>query len=91
MDPILIPILAITLGISLGFVAVVGHVFVKPWIQYKREQLQVQTQLTAEKSAQYTAKTDYLEKRVQVLERLVTDKATYLAEEIEDLRDEPLN
>jgi hypothetical protein len=47
--------------------------------------------MTAEKAAQYAAKTDRLEQRVQVLERLLTDKSTHLANEIENLRDKPLN
>lgn len=87
MDPFLIPIL----GISCGILAVIGGVFVKPWIKYKQEQLKTQSEMTAEKAAQYAAKTDRLEQRVQVLERLLTDKSTHLAAEIEDLRDTPLN
>lgn len=81
--PILIPIL----GISCGLLAIVGGVFVKPWIKYKQEQLKVQTQMTAEKAAQYGAHTERLEKRVRVLERIITDKGFDLANQIEDLRD----
>ena len=87
MDPILIPIL----GISCGLLAIFGGVYVKPYIKYKQEQLKLQSEMTAEKAAQYAAKTDRLEQRVQVLERLLTDKSTHLAEEIENLRDKPLN
>lgn len=85
ISPILIPIL----GISCGVLAVIGGVFVKPWIKYKQEQLKVQTQMTAEKAAQYAAHTERLEKRVQVLERIITDKGADLAGQIEQLRDEP--
>lgn len=85
ISPILIPIL----GISCGVLAVIGGVFVKPWIKYKQEQLKVQTQMTAEKAAQYAAHTERLEKRVRVLERIVTDKGADLAGQIENLRDEP--
>lgn len=85
ISPILIPILAI----SCGVLAVIGGVFVKPWIKYKQEQLKVQTQMTAEKAAQYAAHTERLEKRVRVLERIVTDKGADLAGQIEQLRDEP--
>ena len=87
ISPILIPIL----GISCGILAIIGGVFVKPWIKYKQEQLKVQTQMTAEKAAQYAAHTERLEKRVRVLERIVTDKGADLAGQIEDLRDAPLN
>lgn len=85
ISPILIPIL----GISCGVLAIIGGVFVKPWIKYKQEQLKVQTQMTAEKAAQYGAHTERLEKRVRVLERIITDKGADLAGQIEELRDEP--
>ena len=46
---------------------------------------------TAEKAAQYAAKTERLEQRVAVLERILTDRSTNLADEIDRLRDSPLN
>lgn len=81
--PLLIPIL----GISCGMLAIIGGVFVKPWIKYKQEQLKVQTQMTAEKAAQYAAHTELLEQRVRVLERIVTDKGMDISKQIENLRD----
>jgi hypothetical protein len=45
----------------------------------------------AEKAAQYAAHTERLEERVRVLERIATDKGVDLANEIENLRDQPLN
>tara|TARA_R110000824_G_scaffold119672_2_gene273851 strand:- start:2087 stop:2365 length:279 start_codon:yes stop_codon:yes gene_type:complete len=81
--PLLIPIL----GISCGMLAIIGGVFVKPWIKYKQEQLKVQTQMTAEKAAQYAAHTELLEQRVRVLERIVTDKGMDISQQIENLRD----
>ncbi len=81
--PMLIPIL----GISCGLLAIIGGVFVKPWIKYKQEQLKVQTQMTAEKAAQYAAHTELLEQRVRVLERIVTDKGMDVSQQIEQLRD----
>lgn len=45
----------------------------------------------AEKAAQYAAQTERLEQRVRVLERIVTDRGMALDEEIERLRDQPLN
>jgi hypothetical protein len=45
----------------------------------------------AEKAAQYAAHTERLEQRVRVLERIATDKGVDLAEEIDRLRDNPLN
>jgi hypothetical protein len=81
---ILIPIL----GIMCGLVAIVGGVFIKPWLRLKEKQLQMQSKETAEKAAQYAAHTERLEQRVRVLERIVTDKGIDVAEEIDRLRDE---
>jgi HAMP domain-containing protein len=84
---LLIPIL----GIMVGMVAVIGGVFVKPWIAYRQRRLELEATMVAEKAAQYAAHTDRLEQRVRVLERIVTDKGIVVADEIEKLRDEPLN
>lgn len=53
--------------------------------------LETRADRTAEKAAQYAAKTERLEQRVAVLERIVTDRSAALGDEIEKLRDEPLN
>jgi ABC-type phosphate transport system auxiliary subunit len=81
---ILIPIL----GIMCGLVAIIGGVFIKPWLRLKEKQLQMQGKETAEKAAQYAAHTERLEQRVRVLERIVTDKGIDVADEIDRLRDE---
>lgn len=80
---VLIPIL----GILCGLVAIVGRVWVHPWLKFKQRQLELQGAQTAEKAAQYAAHTDRLEQRVRVLERIVTDKGIDLSDEIERLRD----
>jgi ABC-type phosphate transport system auxiliary subunit len=80
----LIPIL----GISCGLVAIIGGVFIKPWLKLKERQLDLSSQAAAEKAAQYAAQTERLEQRVRVLERIVTDKGIVVADEIEKLRDE---
>jgi hypothetical protein len=51
----------------------------------------VLTEQTAERAAQYAAKTERLEQRVAVLERILTDRSTHLGDEIERLRDKPVN
>jgi hypothetical protein len=84
---LLIPLL----GISCGLLAIIGGVFVKPWLKLRERQLEIQSQQTAEKAAQYAAHTERLEQRVRVLERIVTDKGIDLADEIEQLRDERVN
>jgi hypothetical protein len=60
-------------------------------MKLKERQLEAQTSQTAEKAAQYAAHTERLEERVRVLERIATDKGVDLAEEIEGLREKPLN
>jgi ABC-type phosphate transport system auxiliary subunit len=80
----LIPIL----GISCGLLAIIGGVFIKPWLKLKERQLEISSAMTAEKAAQYAAHTERLEQRVRVLERIVTDKGIAVSDEIEQLRDE---
>ena len=63
----------------------------KRHLRFKERQLELTSAHTAEKAAQYAAQTDRLEQRVRVLERIVTDKGIVVADEIEKLRDEPLN
>jgi len=84
MSPVLIPLF----GILCGLVAIVGGVFVKPWLALKQRQLELEAKMVAEKAAQYAAHTERLEERVRVLERIVTDKSTDLAHQIEQLREE---
>lgn len=80
---LLIPIL----GVSCGLFAVIGGVFLKPWLAYRERRMELEAQLVAEKAAQYAARTERLEQRVRVLERIVTDKGVDLSDEIERLRD----
>ena len=76
---ILIPLAAIMAGV------------IKHWFKLKERQIDAVSRDAAEKAAQYAAKTDRLEQRVAVLERILTDRGTGLADEIERLRDTPLN
>ena len=87
MNPIWIPLL----GISCGLVAIIGGTFIKPWFELQRRKMELEAQLVAEKAAQYAAQTERLEQRVRVLERILTDRGVELADEIEKLRDAPLN
>jgi ABC-type phosphate transport system auxiliary subunit len=82
MDPIIIPLL----GISCGLLAIIGGVFVKPWLRLKERQLQTEAQMVAEKAAQYAAQVQRLETRVRVLEQIATDKGVETAAQIEALR-----
>jgi chemotaxis signal transduction protein len=64
---------------------------VQQWLRIKERQIETASRDTAEKAAQYAAKTERLEQRVAVLERILTDRSTHLADEIDRLRDQPLN
>lgn len=83
---VLIPIAAMMIPI----VAILS-VPLRQWLQLKERELEITSQQTAEKAAQYAAHTERLEQRVRVLERIATDKGVVVAEEIEQLRDKPLN
>ena len=61
------------------------------WSKHQQKMIEKQSEMTAEKAAQYAAQTERLEARVRVLERIVTDKGVDLSDEIEKLRDAPLN
>lgn len=77
--------------VGLPVIAVFGGYYFKAWLKFRERQLELQATQTAEKAAQYAAHSDRLEQRVRVLERIVTDKGIVVADEIEKLRDEPLN
>lgn len=87
INPLLIPIL----GISCGLLAIIGGVFIKPWLALQQRKMEIEADKVAEKAAQYAAQTERLEQRVRVLERIVTDRGIDLSDEIEKLRDAPLN
>lgn len=87
MDVIPILLIVIGLPVTLG----IGYAFYASWIDLKQKQIGAMSSEAAEKAAQYAAKTERLEQRVATLERILTDRSTTLAEEIEDLREKPLN
>ena len=56
------------------------------WSKHQQKMIEKQSEMTAEKAAQYAAQTERLEARVRVLERIVTDEGSRLSHEIEALR-----
>jgi len=72
-------------------VAIFANQVFRPWLRLKERQMELDANMVAEKAAQYAAQTERLEQRVRVLERIITDKGADLANEIERLRDEPVN
>ena len=81
---VLIPIL----GVLIPIIALL-LIPLKQWFRLKEKQMEMTSQLTAEKTAQYAAHTERLEQRVRVLERIITDKGMEVADQIEALRDPP--
>lgn len=61
----------------------------KMWLKIKERQIEAQSSLAAEKTAQYAAHTERLEQRVRVLEQLATDRGVETAAQIEALRSAP--
>ncbi|WP_260581793.1 hypothetical protein [Sphingopyxis sp. PET50] len=87
MNAIIIVFIVVGLPIIMG----IGFAAYERHLKFKEKQLKAISSETAEKAAQYAAHTERLEQRVRVLERIVTDKGIDVADEIEKLRDAPLN
>ena len=66
--------------------AAIGIAPFKMWLRVKERQIDAQSMLAAEKTAQYAAHTERLEARVRVLEQIVTDSGVQTAAQIEALR-----
>jgi hypothetical protein len=69
--------------------AAIGIAPFKMWIRVKEKQIEAQTSLAAEKSAQYAQHMERFEARLRVLEQIVTDGGAQTAAQIEALRDRP--
>lgn len=79
----LIPIVAILMVFGIPMLAI--------WTSHQQKitklQINATAENTAEKAAQYASHIQRLEDRVQVLERIVTDRGYDIATQIEALRD----
>jgi Flp pilus assembly protein TadG len=69
------------------FIMVLGIVFIKSRANLEEKRLTATASESAEKAAQYATQVAKLEDRVQVLERIVTDRGYDIATQIEALRD----
>ena len=78
-------LVVVGLPVTLG----VGSEMLKTWLKHKEKMADALNAQAAEKAAQYAAHTERLEQRMQVLERIVTDRGIDVATEIEKLRDAP--
>ena len=59
------------------------------WLKIKEKQISMQSNLAAEKSAQYAQHMERFEARLRVLEQIVTDSGAQTAAQIEALRQSP--
>ena len=69
--------------------AAIGIAPFKMWMRIKEKQIDAQTKLAAEKSAQYAQHMERFEQRLRVVEQIVTDGGAQTAAQIEALRDQP--
>ena len=67
--------------------AAIGIAPFKMWLRVKERQIIAQTDLAAEKSAQYASHVERIEARLRVLEQIVTDGGAQTAAQIEALRE----
>jgi hypothetical protein len=67
--------------------AAIGIAPFKMWLRVKERQIEAQSSLAAEKSAQYAAHVERIEARLRVVEQIVTDGGAQTAAQIEALRD----
>jgi len=72
--------LPVILGISLEAFRI--------WTRHRERMVDALNAQAAEKAAQYAAQNERLEQRVQVLERIATDRGADLSDTIERLRDQ---
>jgi phage shock protein B len=79
-----------TLGVMIPIIALMIPI-VALWTKHQQKMAEMQVgataEQTAEKAAQYASHIQRLEDRVQVLERIVTDRGYDIATQIEALRD----
>lgn len=86
MDDEILVLVLVFMVIIVPVVLGVGSDMFKRMLAYREKQLELMAERSAEKAAHYAEKVEKLEARMQVLERIATDRGQQLAMEIEDLR-----
>ena len=66
-------------------------IIVTRWLRHKERMAQVPGDETAQHTARNGTKVERLEQRMGVIERILTDRSTNMSDEIERLRDAPIN
>lgn len=78
-------LMALIFGI-IAVVAILGEAY-KRRLAFQQRKLEIMAGQTAEKAAQYAVRTQAIEGRLQVVERIVTDTGYDVATQIDALRD----
>jgi hypothetical protein len=68
--------------------AAIGLAPFRMWLRVKEKQIESQSNLAAEKSAQYAQHMERVEARLRVLEQIATDSGVQTASQIEALREQ---
>ncbi len=89
IDPLVIPIFGVIIGTPC--IAWAATDIVRRVLKHKEVMHGRMGERTAEDAAVYAAKVERLEQRMGVMERILTDRSTHLSDEIERLRDAPVN
>ena len=76
-----------TLAALAPFLMVLGIIWIVSRRKIEEKRISATAEHSAEKAAQYASRVQQLEDRVQVLERIVTDRGYDIATQIEALRD----
>jgi ribosomal protein L4 len=91
MEDVLLAFVLTTTLIGVPVIAFTASRIFKQWLAFKERQLAAQSLLATQRTEQRLASVDDLQLRVQVLERIATDRTSRLAAEIEDLRQPSTN
>ena len=73
--------------ILISIVVIGATTIVSRVLNFKERQLSIMAESTAQQAAEYAAKSERVEQRLRVLERIAIDRGADLATQIEDLRD----
>jgi len=77
--------------VGLPVLAWFGNSIFQRWLRHIETLHGASADQSPERAAQLAAKVERLEQRLGVIERILTDRSTHLSEEIERLRDAPVN
>jgi len=82
---------ALVAFVVVGLPTMAAFALVSRVLRYREKKMELEAQTAAAQAAATNPRPDLLEQRVRVLERIVTDKGMNVADEIERLRDLPVN